>query len=164
MRGIVRSCLDTNLLVYAEGTNGTRKQTVALHVLRLLPRQTTFVPVQVLGELFNVLVRKGRASRADAYQTILTWRDAFTTTETSIATLISAADLATIHQLSIWDAIVLTVAADANCRLLLTEDLQEGFTWRGVTVVNPFAPTWHPLLQAALSDSGPPTDGDIIEE
>ena len=27
----------------------------------------------------------------------------------------------------------------AGCRLLLSEDLHEGFTWAGVTVVNPFS-------------------------
>jgi predicted nucleic acid-binding protein len=37
-----------------------------------------------------------------------------------------------------------------NCRLLLSEDLQEGFTWRGVTVTNPFAKSRHPLLDALL--------------
>ena len=40
------------------------------------------------------------------------------------------------------------VAADAGCRLLLSEDLQDGFTWRGVTVVDPFADKPHPLLAA----------------
>jgi hypothetical protein len=31
--------------------------------------------------------------------------------------------------------------AKVGCRLLLSEDLQEGFPWRGVTVTNPFAQT-----------------------
>jgi hypothetical protein len=35
--------------------------------------------------------------------------------------------------------------------LLLSEDLQEGFTWRGVTVTNPFASALHPLLAALLT-------------
>jgi predicted nucleic acid-binding protein len=48
---------------------------------------------------------------------------------------------------------MLAAAADAGCRLLLSEDLQEGFTWRGVTVVNPFADTRHPLLAALLAVS-----------
>ncbi len=29
-------------------------------------------------------------------------------------------------------------ARAADCTLLLTEDMQDGFTWRGVTVRNPF--------------------------
>jgi predicted nucleic acid-binding protein len=62
-------------------------------------------------------------------------------------------NLATERQLGIWDAIVLCAAADAGCRLVLSEDLQEGFTWGGVTVVNPFARSLHPLLAALLSPS-----------
>jgi len=46
----------------------------------------------------------------------------------------------------------LSAAAAADCRLLLTEDLQDGFTWRGVTVTNPFVPTRHELLSALLED------------
>ena len=45
---------------------------------------------------------------------------------------------------------VAAASAEAECRLLLSEDLEEGFTWRGVTVTNPFAPTLHPLLASLL--------------
>ena len=67
--------------------------------------------------------------------------------------MIAATDLAVAHQLGIWDAIVLSAAADAGCRLLLSEDLQDGFTWRGVTVANPFATPRNPLLEAMLSSA-----------
>ena len=30
--------------------------------------------------------------------------------------------------------------------MLLSGDMQDGFVWRGVTVVNPFAATPHPML------------------
>ena len=62
--------------------------------------------------------------------------------------LLGAVDLAADHQLPIWDAVIVAAAADARCRLLLSEDLQEGFTWGGVTVANPFSPSRHPLLQS----------------
>ena len=39
-------------------------------------------------------------------------------------------------------------------RLLLSEDLQDGFTWRGVTVANPFAAQQHPLWASLLRDDG----------
>ena len=71
--------------------------------------------------------------------------------ETSAAVMINAMDLATDHGLTIWDSVVLAASADAECRLLLSEDLQEGFTWRGVTVTNPFAPAIHPLLAALFT-------------
>ena len=48
---------------------------------------------------------------------------------------------------------MISVAAESACRLLLSEDMQEGFTWRGVTIVNPFAENTHPLLAALLDAS-----------
>jgi predicted nucleic acid-binding protein len=67
--------------------------------------------------------------------------------------MVNATDLASAHGLSIWDSVIFAAAADAGCRLLLSEDLQEGFTWRGVTVANPFAATRNPLLAATLATS-----------
>ena len=59
-------------------------------------------------------------------------------------------DLSVDHQLFMWDAVMVAAAAHARCRLLLSEDLQEGFTWGGVTVVNPFARVRHPLLARVM--------------
>jgi predicted nucleic acid-binding protein len=84
---------------------------------------------------------------------MLSWGDVFPLIETSPAVMLSAADLATDHQLGIWDAVIVASAADAGCRLLLSEDLQEGFTWSGVTVTNPFSPERHSLLQALLDET-----------
>ena len=75
---------------------------------------------------------------------------AFPLIDTSSSVLLAAMALAKDHQLGIWDAVMLSAAADAACRLLLSEDLQEGFTWRGVTVTNPFVSPRHPLLEALL--------------
>ena len=148
----MRVALDTNVLAYAEGINGAERRDAALALIRRLPQEAAVVPAQVLGELFNVLVRKGGKSRSDARDALLSWRDAASVVETSPKAMLAAADLATDHQLGIWDAVILSAAAQSGCRLLLSEDLQEGFTWAGVTVVNPFASPQHPLLQALLEE------------
>jgi predicted nucleic acid-binding protein len=148
----VRIALDTNVLAYAEGINGADQRDVALALIRQLPQQSTIVPVQVLGELFNVLVRKGGKSRSDARDALQSWRDTFPVAETSPEVMVAAADLATDHQLGIWDAVILSAAAQSGCRLLLSEDLQAGFTWAGVTVVDPFSSPKHALLRALLGD------------
>ena len=145
--------LDTNILAYAEGLNGARARASAIRLLRGLRPDQTLIPVQVLGELFAVLVRKANRSRTTAAAAILSWGDAYPLVETSGDVIIAATDLAVTHQLSIWDAIVLSAAADAGCRMLLSEDLQDGFTWHGVTVANPFATPQNPLLEAVLSSS-----------
>lgn len=148
----MRIALDPNVLAYAEGINGAERREAALALVRRVPQGAAVVPVQVLGELFNVLVRKGGKSRSEARDALLSWRDAFPVVETSPEGMLAAVDLATDHQLGIWDAVILSVASQSGCRLLLSEDLQEGFTWAGVTVVNPFASPQHALLQALMED------------
>ena len=147
----MRVAIDTNTLAYAEGVNGEERRERALELVRNLPLDATVIPVQVLGELFNVLTRKAGRSRADAREAILGWRDTFRVAATTPDVMLAAADLATDHQFGIWDAVVLSVASQAGCRLLLTEDLQNGFTAGGVTVVNPFTSPRHVLLKSLLA-------------
>lgn len=146
--------LDTNILVYAEGLNGAVRKEAALTLLARLRPEATLIPVQALGELYSVLVRKGGRSPKDAHDALLGWGDAYPLIESSPDVMLGAADLALHHPFTIWDALILSAAADAGCRLLLSEDLQDGFTWSGVTVTNPFADERHPLLDAWLGLAG----------
>jgi predicted nucleic acid-binding protein len=146
----MRLALDTNVLVYAEGLNGAARRRSALAIIEKLPQATTFLPVQALGELFAVLVRKANRPPARARAAILSWRDTFPLIETSPAVLVAATDLAAGHAFSIWDAIIFSAATSAGCRLLLSEDLQDGFTWNGLTVTNPFSRSRHPLLAGLI--------------
>lgn len=145
----MRVALDTNVLAYAEGVNGVSMKRAAMELVSKLPQASVVLPVQVLGELFQVLVKKAGRSPSTARLAILGWRNAFALIETSPAILFAAADLAVQH-LSIWDAVILSAAAEADCRLLLSEDMQNGFLWRGVTVINPFTKSKHPLLEGLL--------------
>lgn len=136
----MRIALDTNILAYAEGVNGPERQAQARQILRELAEHERIVPVQALGELFTLLTRKARRSAAEARAAVLAWRDACLPIDTSSAVLLDAMELASTHQFALWDAIMLTAAAASGCRTLLSEDMQDGFTWRGVTIRNPFAP------------------------
>lgn len=146
----MRLALDTNVLAYAEGVNGAEKRDVALDLVRRLPQSAVVLPVQVLGELFNVLVRKAGRSKPEAREALLGWRDTYLVAATAPEVMLAAADLAADHGLGIWDAVILSVASQSGCRLLLSEDLQDGFTWGGVTIANPFQLQRHALLDALL--------------
>jgi len=149
----MKVALDTNVLAYAEGVNGAEKRDIVLELLRNLPQEAAIVPVQVLGELYNVLVRKAARPSPEARAALLSWRDAFPVAATTQDVMMMATDLATDHPFSIWDAVILSTASQAGCRLLLSEDLQHGFTWGGITVVSPFASPRHPLLNALLGEA-----------
>ena len=142
--------LDTNILVYAEGVHGQPKETSARAIVDRLAPESTLLPVQALGELYAVLVKKAGRSREQARDAVLKWGDTFPIIETSSPVLLQAMELSARHHLAFWDAVILSAAADANCRLLLSEDFQDGFTWSGVTVANPFVTQRHPLLDAVF--------------
>ena len=149
----MKVALDTNILAYAEGVNGLRRRRQALDLIGRLPGADVTVSIQVLGELFNVLVRKAGRPHQGARDSVLGWKDAFAATYTTSDVLLGATDLVVDHRLGVWDAVIVSAASVAGCRVLLSEDLNEGFTWRGVTVVNPFAEKHHELLSRLLEDA-----------
>ncbi|MDR5726128.1 MAG: PIN domain-containing protein [Terriglobia bacterium] len=149
----MRVALDTNILAYAEGVNGASMKKAALDLVSKLPQVSVVLPVQTLGELFHVLVRKAARSSADARAAILSWRNAFALIETSAEIMLAASDLAVNNRFGIWDAVIVCAAAEADCRILLSEDMQDGFIWNGVTIINPFARPRHPLLEALLNQN-----------
>ena len=134
----MRVALDTNVLVYAEGVNGPDRRRVALSALKDIESEDLVIPAQALAELFAVLTRKARLPAGQARAAVMSWLDACEVIETGASTLVDAMELVASHQLSPWDAVILAAAASADCRLLLSEDMQAGFTWRGVTIRNPF--------------------------
>ena len=96
--------------------------------------------MQALGELFNVLTRKAKWPAAQARAAVLAWTDAYEVIDTTPTVPLDAMELSTTHQLAVWDATMLAGAAQAGCRVLLSEDMRHGFTGRGTTVRNPFGP------------------------
>lgn len=149
----MRVALDSNILAYAEGVDDPQRQAVARALIDYLDAEATLIPAQALGELYNVLLRKGKLTRDAARKAVTTWRDIFLIGPTTEAALLAAVDLATDHRLKIWDSIIVSVAAEGGCRLLLSEDMQDGFTWSGITVVNPFAAQRHPMLASLLNET-----------
>src|ERR1035438_253962 len=93
----------------------------ALEAIERLPPEAIVLPVQALGELFNVLVRKAKRRPGRARAAVLSWRDSYAVVETSAAVIVNATDLAADHGLTIWDSVVLAASAEAECRLLLSE-------------------------------------------
>ncbi len=146
----MKVAIDTNVLVYAAGIHTDLRQDTAVELLGQLPDESPIIPVQVLGELFNVLIRKGSWSRKDAGVAVRSLVSSFPLIDTTPTVLLQATELSQRHRLPIWDAIIVSAAAEAGCRLLLSEDMHEGFAWGGVTVTNPFASERHALFEELL--------------
>jgi predicted nucleic acid-binding protein len=135
----VRVALDTNVLIYAEGLNDEVRRDRALEVIEALPANGVAIPVQVLGEVHRLLVRNGGRTPAQAALAASRWANAFDTLPSTETAMRDALAITEAHGLQIWDALALAVAHAGACALVLSEDMQDGFVWRDVTVLNPFS-------------------------
>ena len=151
----MRVALDTNVLVYAEGFGDAARCLAARTLMAQLIEQDVVLPAQTLGELSRVLTTKAGRSPEQTRQAVLEWGDSFAIADSTWTCFQAALDLTVVHQMPIWDALILAVAAEQRCRILLSEDFQDGFTWRGVTVVNPFTNPPSPPLRRLLTNSSP---------
>jgi predicted nucleic acid-binding protein len=146
----MRVALDTNILAYAEGLGDELRCSLALQLVEKLHSAEVVLPAQTLGELSRVLTGKAKRTPSQAREAVLGWADSFEVADSTWFAFQAALDLTVDHQLPMWDALILAVAAENHCRLLLSEDFHNGFTWRGVTVVDPFAEPRAPLLTGLL--------------
>lgn len=149
----MRAVLDTNILAYAEGVGDAVRCADAIRLIEKLPVERVLIPAQALGELFRVLAVKVKRDKGLVREAIMSWADSFEVADSSWTAFQAAIDLSVDHRLQIWDALIMAVAAENHCRLLVSEDFQNGFIWRGVTVVNPFVSPSSPLLDSILGAS-----------
>ena len=133
---------DTNVVVYAyDRTAGTKHAQSRILVDALWARDEGALSVQVLQELFVSLTRKVRPSipfaRArEIVNDLTTWR----IVEPTRHDIVAAIDSSGRWQVSFWDALILTTAHKAGATILWSEDLNEGQSYDGVVVRNPFTP------------------------
>jgi predicted nucleic acid-binding protein len=143
----MKVAIDTNVLVYAEGLNDGARRIAATDLLNdLSVRGGLFFPVQVMGEFFRVLLRKGGRSKSEAAYLVAFWSDAGQLLPTTPEIFLLAVQLASANNLDIWDAVILAAAITEGCDVLLSEDMHNGFSWSGCTIINPFSAEPHPLL------------------
>lgn len=142
--------LDTNVLVYAEGFRDVWKVRRAEALGIGLPPDRVVLPVQVLAELYRVLVRKVRLTPDEARTRVYRWHAVFPTPPYDANLLERAIDMAVAQGHQVFDALILSVASASGCDVLLSEDMQNGATFAGVTVANPFADRLDPRIAPYL--------------
>jgi predicted nucleic acid-binding protein len=137
------TAVDTNILAYAEGLRKVADDEPKIEkanrlVVALGLSGDMVIAAQVFAELHNVVRRRLKLSAEAAAERVEEYRAISDCVPTTGAVLDEAFTLASRHNLQTYDAIILAAAAEAGCDILYSEDMQHGFVWRGVQVVNPF--------------------------
>lgn len=137
-----RVFVDTNVFVYWLDAGHPAKRAVAEERIRLLwTQQNGRTSMQVLNELYVTLTRKLKSrlndeEAWDAVSALFAWdplppgRDV----------LVRAREIQTRYRIGWWDSLIVAAAQTQDCAVLLSEDLQHGMNFGGVTVQNPFEP------------------------
>lgn len=132
--------VDTNVFVYRHDSSDPSKQACAEQWIRLLAHNRSGrLSFQVLQELYVSLTHERRLNfgRSEA-QEIIKVLTAWQPVAADLAMLNRAWVLQDRFPLSWWDALIVAAAQTCECRVLLTEDLQDGQEFGEVQVVNPF--------------------------
>jgi len=149
---MVRFSFDTNILVYAVDRDAGERHRIAVDLVRRAAGRDCVITLQALAELFRALTGKRKATAEQAMEVIQMWRDAATIVAADQVCLVDAMGAVADHGVSFWDAMMWATAKRAGCRLLISEDGQDGRTLGGVTIVNPFGAGSSQLMNEALGE------------
>ena len=120
--------LDTNVLVYAAIQQSGPKHRVAIDIVERARSRDCVIALQALGELFRVLTGRFKVLPADATALVHKFRATIPVVAADENCLIDAMDAVVGHSLSFWDAMMWATTRRAGCRLLLSEDGDDGRT------------------------------------
>ena len=146
----MRQFFDTNLLVYAHDPRHAAKREVARALADEAMSTGGFVvSTQVLAEFYSTTVRRRLLAPGDALKLIRIWSEHDVVAHTPDL-IVRGIALHQDHTLSIWDAFIVQAALDAQCDVLLTEDMQHGRRFGELEIRNPFmaAGVHEPLAKA----------------
>jgi predicted nucleic acid-binding protein len=97
------------------------------------------ISVQVLNEIANVARRKMRMPWNEAHHFLSLLRELLTVHPITIETHETGLTLAERHNLSVYDAMIVASALQADCDTLWSEDMQHGMVFgERLRIVNPF--------------------------
>lgn len=131
--------LDTNILLYAISLDPA-DQFKRARAQQLLDAGGPALSLQVLQEFAVQTIRPKRTpaiSPEDARALTLLWRR-FPVQENTLELLDSAYVIHARTNYSFWDSLIVAAAQALGCRILYTEDLDDGRIIDGMRIVNPF--------------------------
>jgi predicted nucleic acid-binding protein len=130
---------DTNILVYTVRTAGNLNVDVATGLVdRAARSNSAALLLQSLTEFSYVAIRKLRMDVRLVHRRVAAFREVAPVHGPIDEDLLTALDLVQDHRMAFWDAMICATASRVGLDYLLSEDLQDGRRFDGLTIVNPF--------------------------
>ena len=131
--------IDTNLWIYLHATDSIKEKNQRVVKLIDVYYDDIIISTQVLGEVFNVLIKKGLKEKVQAKDIILNLSEHFEVVGVLVKTVMKAIDISIRYRFSYWDSLIVASALESDCSILFTEDMQHGQVIENtLTIKNPF--------------------------
>lgn len=137
-----RYFLDTNILAYCFDMNEEMKRARANRLVREgLERRTGAISYQVVQEFINIALRRfePRMRVEDVRQYATQVLRPMLAVNSSMALCQRALEITERFRIGWYDSLIVAAAAESQCDVLYSEDLQHGQRIEGVKITNPFA-------------------------
>lgn len=129
--------IDTNILIYLYSEDEPGKKERSLNAISNYDCVTS---TQVLNELSNVMLKKFRVLPADLANVIDDIVYYCNVSTIDVGIIKNAIEITNKYKYSFYDSLIISSALDNECRLLLTEDMQNGQVIDGkLTITNIFS-------------------------
>ena len=133
-----RVFFDTNIIVYSHDRDDIRKRDIASKLLfHALKKRRGVISAQVLGETFVTLVKKYHRDPDEAANEIRQLTQ-FRVIDLTKILVLRGLEIQAQFGLSYWDSLIIAAAERASCKVIFSEDLNDGQTYGSVLVMNPF--------------------------
>lgn len=128
------SFFDTNVLLYLLSEDSEKADRA-----EALVASGGIISVQVLNEFASIASRKLAMRIPEIQEVLSTIRAVCAVVPLDVPTHELGLEVAERQRLSIYDAMIVAAALQSECRVLYTEDLNEGQKIDRLTILNPFA-------------------------
>jgi predicted nucleic acid-binding protein len=132
--------VDTNILVYAYDSTSIEKNKIASQLLLTIwENRNGCLSIQVLQEFYICITRKvsvpvDNATASEIIRDLAVWK----VHSPEANDILAAIELQQQCQISFWDAMMVWSAVAMGCKVIWSEDLNDGQIVQGVKIQNPF--------------------------
>ena len=118
-----KAFIDTNIFIYIQRTDEPNKTKIAEKAIEFFD---CIVSTQILNEVCNILTKKYPSTKEKIKRVLQSIQDNCATVTVTNDYPAKALDYHSKYSVSYYDALIIVAALEADCKFLISEDMQDG--------------------------------------
>lgn len=111
---MLKISVDSNILIYAEGTDDLAKRDIVIPIIGRIGSDSLLLTLQAAGETLRWLVVRGKLDKHVAMAKMQFWFSQATLLPMTISSFKMASQIMDQHSFQLWDAVILAGSAEVD--------------------------------------------------